>query len=342
MQCERCSFENLPGLDRCARCQAVLVVREPVDVIPPRAGRTKIVRPILYWLVARLAPGINTQRWEHAFRGAVLGLGGFLAAVVSVVPGLGHLLLRSLHKIYIFLIAWAGLLGIGLLFYATGFGGICIGLAVAVHARSVVDALLGKKKPAQVVQRVVLVMATFVALFLGVYWNVRRFAGRYVQGVFTLSPYEPDRIRVGDYVLAYVRAYRERDPARGELVLYETPAGGVGEVRLVAGRAVGYVVGLPGESVTVRDDRFYVDGEALSGVRYEVPSWLRGGRLESHLSPNEYFALPSDVAFLYRGRRASPPPELISLLCKPTRSAIVGRVFMVYNPIWRRHFLRRD
>ena len=181
-----------------------------------------------------------------------------------------------------------------------------------------------------------------VALFLGVYWNVRRFAGRYVQGVFTLSPYEPDRIRVGDYVLAYVRAYRERDPARGELVLYETPAGGVGEVRLVAGRAVGYVVGLPGESVTVRDDRFYVDGEALSGVRYEVPSWLRGGRLESHLSPNEYFALPSDVAFLYRGRRASPPPELISLLCKPTRSAIVGRVFMVYNPIWRRHFLRRD
>ena len=50
MRCPRCGFENMPGLTTCVRCSSVMQATAPVVATPPRAGWTKHLRPIGYWL----------------------------------------------------------------------------------------------------------------------------------------------------------------------------------------------------------------------------------------------------------------------------------------------------
>lgn len=63
-------------------------------------------------------------------------------------------------------------------------------------------------------------------------------------------------IRVGDRLMADMRAWNRREPRRGDLVIYRVP-----------GRAETFnltrVVGLPGESIEIRDKQVHVDGEPI-------------------------------------------------------------------------------
>jgi signal peptidase I len=60
-------------------------------------------------------------------------------------------------------------------------------------------------------------------------------------------------LRAGDSVLAAKFAYRLGDPRRGDVVLFEAPRDGAPTIKRV--------VGLPGDTVAVRDGVLFVNGE---------------------------------------------------------------------------------
>lgn len=60
-------------------------------------------------------------------------------------------------------------------------------------------------------------------------------------------------LRAGDSVLAAKLAYRLAEPRRGDVVLFEAPDGGAPTIKRV--------VGIPGDTVAVRDGVLFVNGE---------------------------------------------------------------------------------
>lgn len=55
------------------------------------------------------------------------------------------------------------------------------------------------------------------------------------------------------------------------------------------GDALAQLIGLPGKTVKLRSDRFYVYGKALPEDTYPVPDWLSGMNLAVRLGKNQYF-----------------------------------------------------
>lgn len=66
-------------------------------------------------------------------------------------------------------------------------------------------------------------------------------------------------LRTGDRVLVEKLGYRFDEPQRGDVVLIRSENGGTDLIKRVAA--------LPGETVSVRGDTVYVDGEPLRGAR---------------------------------------------------------------------------
>lgn len=124
MQCRRCGFENMPGLTTCMRYNSVLTSTAPVDVHPPRAGWTRRVRPIQYVINTLFAdyPGRISQRIDQALSKCFYGAQNVVWGILSIFPGLGHLLTGRLRAIRFYLLGWAGVLLVGLCFWGTPWG----------------------------------------------------------------------------------------------------------------------------------------------------------------------------------------------------------------------------
>jgi signal peptidase I len=98
-------------------------------------------------------------------------------------------------------------------------------------------------------------------------------------------------LRPGDGVVFSKRALRDGGPRRGDIVLVRAPNG--------SGRLdVKRVVGLPGETVSIRKATVEIDGKPLDEPY--LADWARAGasatsttRLELHLGPDQ-FAVLSD------------------------------------------------
>ena len=93
MQCPACAFENMPGVEACARCGAVFSVEraQPADLRPPRSGRRR--RPGFRFALNRLRDSFPETRptWMQ-FSGSDAALPARSVALMfySLVPGLGH------------------------------------------------------------------------------------------------------------------------------------------------------------------------------------------------------------------------------------------------------------
>lgn len=106
LTCPSCGFENMKGSQVCARCRARLVWDGPknrTDFQPPRAATNKSRRQTLFALRAKMQSranpkGLLDRSPETVVRGAFSPLRGWsllpfghkLAAVLSIIPGLGQ------------------------------------------------------------------------------------------------------------------------------------------------------------------------------------------------------------------------------------------------------------
>lgn len=157
-----------------------------------------------------------------------------------------------------------------------------------------------------------------------------------VQAFYIPSASMVPALEVGDRVLVEKVSYQLRDPRRGEVVVFERPGverqGGLGSAVRSFLEGLGLlqpdadidlikrVIGLPGETVEVREGTVLVDGAALP---------------EPHVAPDgrsfPAVTIPEDRYYLLGDNRGNSDDSRYTLGTVP-RAAVVGRAFVVMWP----------
>jgi signal peptidase I len=122
-----------------------------------------------------------------------------------------------------------------------------------------------------------------------------------------------------DRVLANRLLYHFRDPARGDVVVFDTPASALQECG-TRGTFVKRVIGLPGETISQRGGYIYVNGRRLSEPYAHDRTAMDDG--EWKIGPTSYFMMGDNRANSCDSRRWGPVP----------RQSIIGEVFATYWP----------
>jgi hypothetical protein len=342
MRCERCDFENIPGQTRCVRCGSILEADGSVtDVHPPRMpawqkpfrGVTRRLRGVRILpersLLSRLPPAM-----QLALSNAATGL------VLNVVPGLGCLIQGQFRKVRWLVLLWFVLLSAGLFLYGDPAGVFLIGLAIGVHAWTAVQSGLLKCITA-FAERLGLVLLV-VCILLVLYLMVPRIAGIGIVGARTVMEIPALHVRDGDYLLVRRVTDANNPLKRGTLVwteLHEYRRGYRNDYRGHGGFAIGQIAGLPGESISVRNNIFFAGDRRLDPNMFPVPAWLQQHPLKSGIQ------VPKDAYFVSSVYRATVRPgqvltdEMIADVCIIEAADIRGRAFMRWLPLSRRGFI---
>jgi len=118
----------------------------------------------------------------------------------------------------------------------------------------------------------------------------------------------------GDYLIIDEISYQFRNPQRGEVVVFKYPQN-------PSLRYIKRVIGLPGETIEIEDDKviIFISGESqiLDESDYLSQSIATPGSLSISLSENEYFVLGDNRPASADSRRWGALPE----------ENIIGRVF---------------
>ncbi len=116
--------------------------------------------------------------------------------------------------------------------------------------------------------------------------------------LFVMSPQEVSghsmepNFQNGDYILTNKLEYKLGDPKRGDIVIFKSPTN----------KDVDYikrVIGLPGETVMLKDQHFYVNGQLLE-EKYPYNTPVYG---ESFLHENQEITIPEDYYFVVGDNR---------------------------------------
>ena len=340
MQCPVCHFENIPGQDVCVRCRAVLRLRTPVrleEVTPPRSKRSRMYRRLDYGVNRFLdRMPLRMKRWfpggnGESFR-AVAG-----SVILSILPGLGQWAGGNKRRGTALFFAWCLL---GLLtanFYGGTTGAVFMGLLVAFHVCVGFDAALPFLPSGWGWERYRPVLVILIGASVGygmMNTAVRKHYG-FMECSMTIAPLG---VQAGDVLIVKREKISENTLLRGDVVaarsLFQNDNGVFGMV--VRGPALGRVMGLSGDRLTVGPQGISVNGKAI--LQTEVPA----GSLplpESLLA----FEIPADHAYVVcpmANDRLNP--RMIEVLWRNMfvmgTDRLEGRCLGVYLPFWRRHF----
>ncbi len=125
----------------------------------------------------------------------------------------------------------------------------------------------------------------------------------------------------GDYLIVDEISYRFQAPQRGDVIVFKYPQD-------PTQRYIKRIIGLPGETVEIRNDEITIfhgatEIKALNELSY-IPSYLpTEGDVRVVLNDNEYFVLGDNRLASYDSRRWGPLPE----------KNIIGRVLIRAWPI---------
>ena len=338
MRCVRCHSENIPGQERCFKCGSVLEADAVVDVHPPRmSGWRRPLRGIIRSLRgSRAVPEkLPTRKIRHGLD--KLASDGLIGLVLSIVPGLAHLLKRRFREVRMLVLLWAVLLAVGLFLYGSSTGSILIGLAIGVHAWIAIQFGLFKEITG-FVERIVITLVVMVC-FGVLYWAVPRLVFYGYTGGYTALTIPDMEISAGDYLLVRRTGHLEETLPRGTLVL-------VRPARMQNNRVdrfnreplmIGQIVGLPGETVRIANGFYAAGDEVLNPERFPVPRWLRRRRMTAAVGPRSYFV---SLAYTLAGHgNILPADAAIRNVCLVKAEDIQGRAFMRWWPLARRGFI---
>lgn len=133
-----------------------------------------------------------------------------------------------------------------------------------------------------------------------------------------------------DRVVVNRLAYQWGEPGRGDIIVFEVPEG---EPTIsVEGQQVNdlikRVIGLPGETVTLRDGKVFIDGEEL-----DEPYLPDGVRTDPADPSRDTFVVPDDCVFVMGDNRtASRDARYWQTPCVP-EDDIVGKAFIRIWPL---------
>jgi signal peptidase I len=137
--------------------------------------------------------------------------------------------------------------------------------------------------------------------------------------------------RFSDRVLANRFVYHFQDPARGDVIVFETPPSARAKCG-AGGTFVKRIVGLPGERVGIRLRRgaahVYIDGQRLDEPYIEQD--------RRDIGPEETFRVPQGHYFVMGDNRSQSCDSRV--WGSVPRDNIIGEVFMTYWPPLRISF----
>jgi signal peptidase I len=128
--------------------------------------------------------------------------------------------------------------------------------------------------------------------------------------------------RFSDRVLANRFIYHLKDPERGDVIVFDTPPKAERECFGEGGTFVKRLVGLPGETVSIRRGVVFIDGKQL-----EEP-YVPPERRDNQTFP-PYTVPPDEYYFLGDNRRESCDSRRWDAVPKEN---LIGEVFAVYWP----------
>ncbi|MHC4201105.1 MAG: S26 family signal peptidase [Planctomycetota bacterium] len=235
---------------------------------PPRAGRAKSLRPLGYGInraVDRLPRGMP-DRLARVFRGdSVLPGESVAAMLLSVVPGLGHLMSGRRKAAALVFGVWLVAVILTVNFYYGATGTLLFAFLVGGHAGVVFDAGRARDTVRSLRDRLRIMLFLLIPC-AGAYFIMDRVANRFVS--FVASPFALRSLNIdeGD-VLRISRGPHEW--RRGDLCTVSRPGGGhyvggAGVVFRTHGDMLVAVLGLPGDRVEVSSEGVRVNGRSLA------------------------------------------------------------------------------
>lgn len=337
MRCQRCEFENIPGLEACMRCGSVLTAgSEPIDIHPPRMPSWK--RPIRGFF-RQLRQFMPVAAWSgddlhsRAFPDWLRKVSrvGFFGAMLSFIPGLAHVIQKRFHTVRWWIVAWLVILLAALSFYGSPIGLILLGLAIGIHVWIAVHSALIDEYP-QFNYRAV-GFAIFLFFYFILYMAIGRLIFAGLQGGYASVDVPYAKIQHGDYLLGRPSQADPADITRGNFVLVELENVRGQRMGRRRGSAYAQVIGLGGDTVRISNRHFVVNDEVLDTERYPVQAWL----------PNELGStvVPQDSYFIsaqYRGTGYNMSQVL--QVCIVNHDQIESKAFFRWMPLHRRGFIR--
>jgi signal peptidase I len=331
MQCVNCHFENMPGLDHCGRCGASLQIATAViDVHPPRARDRRYLRLPFELLWSRISRAASAAI-SAGFDSPRVDCPPALVIARLIIPGWPQLYLGQKIRGWFFLTSYFGLLIAGLLFLGTGFGSIFLGLAVAVHASSVIDLVFVATGTEQA--RILYCFCYGGLVAIVVYWPTIFLFSRIAVPVPILQA--TGFLQPGDIVIYNPSAYRWSRPHLGDVVIYnmastQIPAsqlqGHRNVVYQLGGRQIDRILAGPGQHVTTKNGELQIDGQ-LEGPK-PLNASIRFQPGELTIPPNRYFIVPSGVPYL----NGTIPSQLLNYAAVVPAHAIEGKVYLRNYP----------
>jgi hypothetical protein len=313
-----------------------------VDVHPPRAGRwAKQFRRTLPWVsrqwynVRRPAsPGINWS-WINVHLDV-----SFPAVLVRmIVPGWPQYFLHRPRRARAFFFGWLGALFLTLLFAGNVLGSAFFGIALSLHAASILDVLLDPRALSP--QRTIfwaLVCPAFLAF--AIYLPVGRLMATVAtpQAILLDSP----PFYAGDVVIYNPSAFRNSRPQPGDVVLCNIPATRVptpahvilhGAIEMRGLRIERLLAG-PGSKVEWADGRLTVDDQPAEWMPLTLDSMPE--KFSLVVPADSYLLVPPPIAYSDIGYRLDASGTLtFRAPAIVTRTAILGRVYFRSQPFWR-------
>jgi hypothetical protein len=254
------------------------------------------------------------------------------AMILSIVPGLAHLVQRRFKEVWWLCLLWLVLVLSGLFLYGGGMGFVFLGLALGLHtwmgARQLFKELFRSS------WRAAYVLGMLIALVF-IYRAIPSLVLPDLTSGHTTLTIPHQGIQPGDYLLAWCSRAGREHIGRGSLVLAHLAR--TRNERSREGQAMMVqVVGLPGETLEIKDNVFVVDGRQLDTEKYPVPGWLHNIELSVKIGNDRYF-VNCDYRANVRGRL---PDRAILAVCIVPLADIRAQAFMRWLPLSRRAYLK--
>jgi hypothetical protein len=267
----------------------------------------------------------------------------FVSVILSIVPGLAHLIGGRFREVRWFVLGWLLLLVAGIFFYGGNLGLLLLGFAVGLHGWIAYSHTLIKESDEA--GRKIFDLVMLIVIVGLPYFGIRHYVfGDFVFGYTNMAiPYQ--NVQAGDLLLARRSLSKAANLHRGSLVLAPMAGniyGGYGHQGPVLRQGplmAGQIVALPGEEVEVTDVAFFVNGQALDANQFPVPQWLHGIKIGAiRVSADSYF-LSAVYNIQFHGN-VMMDAGMVERACMAWSSDIKARAIMRWFPLARRGFLR--
>jgi len=327
MKCPACDFENMPGLDKCVRCQGALNLAT-IDIEPPRATGSAVLRHTRHRVgstFGRLAFGISRLRRSFRLPSHMSGT-PLNALALSIIPGMGQVALNQRALGWSLLGVWCVLMILSLLGYGTLEGDWYRAGAVILHATAIAlimrPAAAHLKLASRLLLGILIVIALQLTLYRGVTWVTEGFAG--VLPVHQV--HDTASVQNGDMVLYTGRWLRPDRFERGDLVVYT----------LERGYGVDRVIGLEGEHVAIVSGQVLIDGQPLAADVTPLNGSGHFPDFEFDVTPGHLAILPSTLEWYANGQeRRRLLNQMLRRNCHVSEDAVAGRAFWRLRPLKR-------